>query len=84
MKLHPITSPRRRQDGSAVLVVLALLSIMLIYSAANRQTLSMLSSELHLIEQRQIRNLQRLEPPPAVPVSQPAIRVEPESENGSN
>jgi hypothetical protein len=63
MKISPETFParsRQRQSGVAVIVMLALLSIMLIYIAANSRSLSHLDRELKLIEQRQIQRLERL------------------------
>jgi type II secretory pathway component PulK len=50
IKLH---QPR---DGVAIIVVLALLSLMLIYIAANARTLHHLARDLHLIDQRQTRH----------------------------
>jgi hypothetical protein len=57
---------RRREHGSAVLVVLVVLSIMLIYVNANLTLLSQLRSELKLIEQRQLEKFVR---PPSVSLS---------------
>ena len=39
-------SPRRRQAGSAVIVVMALLAIILVYVAGNLRTLNSLAREL--------------------------------------
>jgi|CZKM01.1.fsa_nt_gi type II secretory pathway pseudopilin PulG len=53
------SAPRpRRQSGSAVIVVLALLSIILVYVAGNLRTLTSLDRELQLLERQQIRRLQ--------------------------
>jgi hypothetical protein len=52
-----IFAPRRRQDGSVVLILLALLAIMLILTAANSTTLWHLHRELNLLEHRQIERL---------------------------
>jgi Tfp pilus assembly protein PilX len=52
------TRPRRRQAGSAVIVVMALLAIILIYVAGNLRTLSNLGRELRLLERQQTRRLQ--------------------------
>ncbi|HOX58973.1 MAG TPA: hypothetical protein PLC99_18980 [Verrucomicrobiota bacterium] len=49
--------PRHRQRGSAVIIVLALLVIMLIYVAGNIRTLQSLGRELRLIEQQQTQRL---------------------------
>ncbi len=51
--------PRRRQSGSAVIVVMALLAIMLIYVAGNLRTIAHLGREVRLVEQQQIRRLQK-------------------------
>jgi hypothetical protein len=56
-----LRSPRKKVRGSAVLVVLALLSIMLILVSTNARVLSHLKREIRLIDQRQ---QQRLEPSP--------------------
>ena len=52
------TRPRRRQAGSAVIVVMALLAIILVYLAANLRTLDSLGRELKLLERQQTRRLQ--------------------------
>ena len=61
---------RRRQSGSAVIVVIALLAILLVYVAGNIRTLSNLGRELRLLERQQTRRLQgaalRTNLPPAV------------------
>jgi hypothetical protein len=66
------TSPRRREAGSAVIVVLALLAIMLVYVAGNLRTLNSLGRELKLLELQQTRRLQTAvratNSPPAVTV----------------
>ena len=51
--------PRRREQGMAVIVVMALVSILLIYVACNIRTLSHLGHELKLLEQRQVRRLEQ-------------------------
>ena len=45
----------RRERGSAVIVVLALLAIITVYVVANSRTLFHLKSELKLIEQQQLK-----------------------------
>ncbi len=50
-------SPQRKQNGSAIVVVLALLGIMLLYVAANVRALHHLGRELKYVEQRQIQRL---------------------------
>ena len=82
MKLPPLHAPRttqhasrftRRESGSAVIVILALLSILLLYMAYNLKTLANLGGELRLVERQQTRRLLRAAPktnsPPAVIVS---------------
>jgi len=55
----PVSSPQRRQNGVAIVVILALLSIMLLYITANVRSLHHLGRELRLLEQRQIQRLER-------------------------
>jgi hypothetical protein len=50
---------RRRQTGSAVIVVMALLAIILVYVAGNLRMLHNLGGELKLVERQQTRRLQR-------------------------
>ena len=52
-----ISAAQHRQHGSAVVVYLALLAIMVILSAANSNTLLHLHRELNLLDQRQIKRL---------------------------
>jgi hypothetical protein len=63
----------RRQSGSAVIVVIALLAIILIYVAGNLRTLTHLGRELKLLERQQIRRIQGASPrtnsPPAITIS---------------
>jgi hypothetical protein len=54
---RPILIRHHRQRGSAVVVYLALLAIMVILSAANSNTLLHLHREMNLLEQRQIKRL---------------------------
>ena len=54
--------PLRRQSGSAVIVVMALLAILLVYVAGNIRTLANLGRELRLLERQQIRRLQSSAP----------------------
>ena len=69
---HVSSSPRR-QSGSAVIVVVALLAIMLVYVAANIRILSSLLRELRLLERQQTQRLQTAAPrtnlPPAITVA---------------
>ena len=57
MKIPISISAPHRQRGSAVVVYLALLAIMVILSAANSNTLLHLHRELNLLDQRQIKRL---------------------------
>jgi hypothetical protein len=72
IRFHASSSPRR-QSGSAVIVVMALLAIMLVYVAANIRTLSSLVRELRLLERQQTQRLQTAAPmtnsPPAITIS---------------
>lgn len=52
------TRIRRRENGTAVIVVLALLAILLGYVSFNVLTLDRLSREVKFVEKRQIRRLQ--------------------------
>jgi hypothetical protein len=47
------------RSGSAVVIFLALLAIMLVLVAANGRTLLLLKKDLRLIEQRQVQRLER-------------------------
>ena len=47
-----------RQDGTAVIVLLFLLAMMLVYITANMRTLYSLGRELKLLDQRQTRRLE--------------------------
>ena len=53
---HVSRSPRR-QAGSAVIIVMALLAIILVYVASNLRTLNSLGRELKLLELQQTRRL---------------------------
>ena len=48
---------RRSERGSAVIVMIAFLALLLVYLAANVLTLSHLGHELRLLEQKQTRRL---------------------------
>ena len=70
--LHALRSTAR-QTGSAVIVIMALLAILLLYMAYNLKTLANLGRELRLLERQQTRRLQtaapKTNPPPAVIVN---------------
>jgi len=55
MKIQPTS--KRRQGGMAVIVMLALLSIMLIWIGASMRSLNRLHTEIKLLEHRQIQRL---------------------------
>jgi len=80
MKTHfaNLRRSRRSPGGSAVVVLLALLSVMLVLIVANTATLNRLTQEVKGMEKRQI---QRLNPTPNSPTrpsqsatNQPAVR----------
>jgi hypothetical protein len=48
---------RRHQDGSAVFVLIVLLSIMVILSAVNSKALFILHREIKLLDQQQVKRL---------------------------
>ena len=52
-----IFPPSRRQNGSAVLVFITLLAIMVILVTANSKALFCLHQEIKLLEQRQVERL---------------------------
>ena len=56
MKL-PIQNASRRNHGSAVVVMIILLGLMLIFVFANLKTLHFIDRELKLIEKRQVQRL---------------------------
>jgi len=70
MKIAVSISERRRraQQGTAMIVVLALLALLLIYVLANIRTLSSLGRELKLLDQRQTQRL-RNSPHPIHPLT---------------
>ena len=55
---HPGSGPRRRQAGMAVIVVIALVTIVLVYIAGNLRTLHSLTGELRLLDKAQKQRLQ--------------------------
>jgi hypothetical protein len=74
--LHALRSTSR-QSGSAVIVIMALLAILLLYMAYNIKTLANLGRELRLLERQQTHRLQSAAPktnsPPAVIISTNSI-----------
>ena len=67
------TSSRRRQGGMAVIVMLALLSIMLVSIGASIRSLNRLDRELKLLDQHQTRRLAltSTNPPPNLQTAPP-------------
>jgi hypothetical protein len=57
MKTHP--SPATRQRGTAIVVVLAVLVLIVAFMAGNNVTLRSLHREVQLIEKRQLRKYGR-------------------------
>jgi len=56
MKIQPAS---HRERGMAVVVVLALTSVLLVYVAANLRSLGLLDRELKRVEQKQIQRLDK-------------------------
>ena len=76
---HSASRPPRRQSGSAVIVVFALLALILVYVAGNLRTINSLGRELKLLERQQIRRLQAVTqttntPPAAIITTNPVSR----------
>jgi hypothetical protein len=72
MKMPALSNPRfprhaSREGGSAVIVVIALLSIILIYLAGNVRCLNLLKRDLALIDRQQTRRLETAGRTNAVP-----------------
>ena len=63
MKIHP--AHRERREGMAVIIVLALISIVMIFLAFNLRTLACLGRELRFMEQQQLRRLETMNKLPA-------------------
>jgi hypothetical protein len=74
---HRVSRPPRRQSGSAVIVVIALLALILVYVAGNLRTINSLGRELKLLERQQTRRLQAVSrstnTPPAITISTNSI-----------
>lgn len=73
--LHSIFTPRRRQNGSAVLVFIMLLAVMLILVTANSKALFHLHQEIKLLEQRQVKRLNASQTN-AIAVVKPPVKPE--------
>jgi type II secretory pathway component PulK len=50
-------APRKSRDGSAVLIILVLLTIMVVLAAANTATLNRLRQRVKIVDQRQTQRL---------------------------
>ena len=57
--MKPVIGSHR--DGSAIIVVLALLAILLVYLSFNAVTVHILSQEVKAVEKRQVHRLQASE-----------------------
>jgi hypothetical protein len=73
---HSFFTPRRRQNGSAVLIFIMLLAIMMILATADSKALSRLHQEIKLLEQQQIKCLNAAQTNTVAVVKSP---VKPES-----
>ena len=72
--LAPQCHRRHGQRGFLVVALLAIISIMLIYIAANLQVLAALKREIRLVEQKQVQRLNQSFPVPVSPTNTaPAI-----------
>lgn len=60
MKL-PVTKSSRDQKGTAVLVVIALLAIVLVFVTGNLRALHLLRNDLRIVEAQQTNRLARVE-----------------------
>ncbi len=73
MKLTPNSELKIRNSkpasGSATILVLALVAIMMVFLTTNQRVLYNLKREVRLVEQQQLKKFQ---PPPAPPPAPPA------------
>jgi hypothetical protein len=60
--LPPHRHGRRRQRGFLVIAMLAIISIMLVYIAANLHVLAALKRDIRLVEQKQVLRLSKTFP----------------------
>jgi hypothetical protein len=69
------TNRRKRKDGVAAIIMLALLALVLTFIFANLRALSDLRGELKIIEQKQIRRLNHsmTNTPPGLPTTNSPI-----------
>lgn len=66
---QPQTGNPKHQRGSATILVLALLAIMVVFLSANQIVLHNLKRDVRLVEQKQLKKFQ---PPTARPAAPPA------------
>src|SRR5215471_5059875 len=66
---------RRHESGMATIVVISLLSVILIFVAANLRTLYLLRSDLRLIERQQTNRLANIGPLTNAPVSNTGVKA---------
>lgn len=66
--MNPMPNPKRER-GSATILVLALVAIMMVFLTANQRVLYHLKREVRLVEQQQLKKFQ---PPVAKPAAPPA------------
>lgn len=64
--LSPQNRRRRHQGGFLVIALLAIISIMLIYIAANLHVLTALKRDIRLVDQKQVLRLDKAFPPTAL------------------
>lgn len=58
--MNIISSPRQSQRGMAVIAIMTILALMTLYVAANIRSLRTLEREVKLLDQKQIRRLERI------------------------
>jgi hypothetical protein len=66
---------RRHESGMATIVVIALLSLILIFVAGNLRTLYLLRSDLRLIEMQQTNRLANIGPLTNAPVNSTGVQT---------
>lgn len=71
LKRQSAVSSQRSARGSATILVLALVAIMMVFLTANQLVLHNLKRELRLVEQKQLKKFQPPPPRPAAPPARP-------------
>lgn len=78
--MKPLASTHRQRQGQRgflVIALLAIISIMLVYIAANLHVLASLKRDLRLVEQKQVQRLNKAYPSPtAAPTNSPPATVQ--------